>query len=589
MTGTAPKKFDTVLLIEDNKSDIDGISEALTQANYKVNVANTARQAFTAIFKSPPDIIILDINLPDLDGFHVARELKRNVMLRHIPVILLSSRVDFLEKMRSFDVIVDEYLVRPFDMKDLLLRTELVLKRVQSNLDANPLTRLPGNMDIVKNIKARIGQGKPYAVGYGDLNNFKAYNDKYGFSKGDEVIKYAAKIIISAVQKLSPQDHFVGHIGGDDFIFICEYEKANEICQMINETFDKGVGVFYEEEDRKKGFIVVEDRRGVVSQFPLVSIAIGMVSDEGKKFSNLGQINHSLTQLKKYAKSFQGSAYVRDRRILNSQLAEFTWGPGSSVGSAKFLESITQALGTYMPGQLADIIKSKAINILFQPIIDMRQDEIIGHESLVRGPVGTPFEFPDAMFQTARTANCVVELDILCMKQMLLAAKDFRKGLKLFVNVFPETLLEKTTLDKEILSDPKARNLDLIFELSGSSRATDPSELFSSLSQLKDRGQKICIDASVALIGQGLEQLPYLRPDYIKLNMMSYRDMSNDANRYQEFLQTVTLMRQVGAQVICTKLESRADSFLALRAGVTLGQGFLFARPSQTSVPSSVK
>src|SRR5262249_45288837 len=147
------------------------------------------------------------------------------------------------------------------------------------------------------------------------------------------------------------------------------------------------------------------------SQFPLISVAIGMVSDEGKKFSNLGQINHSLTQLKKYAKSFQGSAYVRDRRSLTNQLAEFTWGPGSDAGSSKVLENITQAIGSFMPGQLAEIIKNKNISILFQPILDMRADEVVGHEALVRGPAGTPLEFPDALFQTARTVSCVPQLD----------------------------------------------------------------------------------------------------------------------------------------------------------------------------------
>src|SRR5262249_51207543 len=140
------------------------------------------------------------------------------------------------------------------DPKDLLLRTQLVTQRAQANLDANPLTRLPGNMEIVKTIKSKIGQGKPYAVGYADLNNFKAFNDKYGFSNGDQVIQFAAKTIVAAVHKLSPQDNFVGHVGGDDFVFVCGYEAATEICQLITETFDKEVPKFYNEEDQKKGY-----------------------------------------------------------------------------------------------------------------------------------------------------------------------------------------------------------------------------------------------------------------------------------------------------------------------------------------------
>lgn len=579
----------TVLLIEDGAQIIEMVSTALSKANYKVVAAHSARQAFTDIFKSPPDIIILDINLPDLDGFHVARELKRNMMLRHIPVILLSSRVDFLEKMRSLDVIVDEFLVKPFEVQDLVVRTKLVLDRVQSNLDANPLTRLPGNIAIVKALKSRIGQGQPYAVGYADLNNFKAFNDKYGFSKGDQIIKFTAQLIVAAVQKLSSSDSFVGHVGGDDFIFVCGYEQANEICQFITERFDAEIPKYYSEEDRKKGYITVEDRRGVISQFPIMSIAIGLVSDEGKKFSNLGQVNHSLTQLKKYAKSFQGSAYVRDRRSLANQLAEFTWGPGSTVGPSKVLDNIANALGSYLPTQLLEILNNKTITVLFQPILDMRVDEVMGHESLVRGPVGTPLEFPDALFQTARTANRVLDLDILCIKKIVSAAQEFRKGIKLFINIFPETLLEDEMLYKEVLQDPLFTNLDVIFELSGSQRSQEAPDLFLSLHRLKEKGFKIALDGSVVLQGRGLEFLPTLRPDYIKLNMIAYKDMAQDADRRDDFIRTVNLVRQVSSEIICTKLESRSDAFIALKAGVFYGQGFLFARPVQSQPSVSVK
>jgi diguanylate cyclase (GGDEF)-like protein len=486
-------------------------------------------------------------------------------------------------------VVVDEYLVKPFDVQEMMLRSKLVIQRSQNNLDANPLTRLPGNRAIVEAIKEKIGKGQPYAVGYGDLNNFKAYNDKYGFNQGDKVIALAAKVIVSTVQQLSPENSFVGHIGGDDFVFLCNYDQANEICQKITEGFDKEIPAYYSEEDRKNGYIIVEDRRGVESKFPFVSIAIGMVSDEGKKFSNLGQINHSLTQLKKYAKSFQGSAFVRDRRTLAATLAEFTWGPGSAGGSSKVLESITAALGSYMPGQLAEIIKNKQISVLFQPIIEMREDNVIGHEGLVRGPAGTPLEYPDAMFQTARTSSSVVALDLLCMEQILAASVEFRRGMKLFVNIYPETLLDEHEQFKKILNDPKAKNLELIFELSGSHRASDASDLFVTLRQMKEQGLKICIDGAVILSGHGLRFLPELRPNYIKLNMMSYKDMTNDSERHNEFANTVHLIRQIGSEAICTKLESRADATIALGEGVTLGQGFLFARPASPPTTLPVK
>lgn len=587
MAETPPKNSGSILLIEDDLALVKTISDTLTAAGYSITSVASSEQAFSTIFKAPPDVVILDINLPDLDGFHIARELKRNMMFRDVPLIVLSNRIDFLDKMRSLDVIMDEYLVKPIDAKDLLLRTQLVKQRSQLHLDANPLTRLPGNMAIMKALQERISSGKSYGVGYVDLNNFKAFNDKYGFSNGDEILRFTAKTIVAVVQKMSPQHNFIGHVGGDDFVFICEYENATEICQAINEEFDKGVQSFYNEEDRKKGYVVVEDRRGVVSQIPLVSVAIGMASDEGGKFSNLGQINHALTQLKKYAKSFHGSAFVRDRRTLTAQMAEFTWGPGSAAATPKVLDQLASALGSFLPSQLTDIIKNENIFVLFQPILDMKTDEVMGHESLVRGPSGSLLEFPDALFQTARTSNQVLGLDRVCMKKIVSASKQLNHGVKLFVNVFPETFLARDKGSEEIFESLRALPAEVVLELTGAHRSNDPLEIFAELARFKDKDFKICIDAATALLDQGLRFLSELRPHYIKLNMVTFQGMLNDYQKQTNFSKTIAFIRQTGAEVICTKLESRSDSYLALKAGVTLGQGFLFARPAQ--VPTNPK
>ncbi len=572
----------SVLLIEDNAALTESITTTLKQANYTVHHVASSQLAFAQVYKTPPDVIILDINLPDLDGFHIARELKRNMMFRHIPLIVLSNRIDFLDKMRSLDVIMDEYIVKPIEGKDLLLRTQLVIQRSQANLDASPLTHLPGNMAIMRAISNRMAKKKSYAVGYADLNNFKAYNDKYGFSNGDLVIQFTAKTIVGVVEKMSPNDSFIGHVGGDDFVFICDYDNATEVCQKITEEFDKGAPAFYTEEDRQKGFIMVEDRRGVVSQFPIVSVAIGMLSDEGGKFSNLGQINHSLTQLKKYAKSFLGSAFVRDRRSLNTPSAEQTWGPGSAAASSKLIDDLTNAIGSYMPGQLNEILKNESISVVFQPIVDMKVDEVIGHESLVRGPAGTLLEYPDALFQTARTSNMVLQLDRLCMKKIVAASGLLHKNMKLFVNVFPETFLGRDAISEQLFKDLLERMSDVVLELTGAHRANDPLLLFAELARYKSKGFKICIDSTVLPPEQGLQFLADLKPQFIKLDMVPFKDMVNDYQKQDAFLKTVGFLRQTGAEVICTRLESRSDSYLAQKAGVLYGQGFLFARPTQT-------
>jgi PleD family two-component response regulator len=328
MTPTPSQSAGTVLLIEDNEAVVDSIQRALGAADYKVVLANSAKTAFASIFKSPPDIIILDINLPDLDGFHVAQELKKNMMLRHIPVIVLSSRIDFLEKMRSLDVVVDEYIVKPIDPQDLLLRTRLVLQRAQVNLDANPLTKLPGNTAIVKTIKGKLAAGRPYAVGYADLNNFKAFNDRYGFLRGDQAIKLAAQCLVLSAEKGASLSSgmvgswFIGHVGGDDFIIVLPADQAEDTCKEIISKFDSQVPNLYDEEDRQRGFILGKNRQGQPLQYPFIGMALVIVSNGDKRFTHPGEISSMASELKSFAKSFGKSAYVLDRRRNTADVLE---------------------------------------------------------------------------------------------------------------------------------------------------------------------------------------------------------------------------------------------------------------------------
>ena len=149
---------------------------------------------------------------------------------------------------------------------------------------------------------------------YFDLDNFKAYNDVYGFMKGDEIIKFTAKVILKNVHTEEYEDSFVGHIGGDDFIAIVSNKDSENICQNILADFDINVKRYYTEEDEKKGYIEVANRRGIVEQFPLTSISIGVVEVEEGKFKNVLEIAEAGASVKHLAKTIQGSTYVIDRR-----------------------------------------------------------------------------------------------------------------------------------------------------------------------------------------------------------------------------------------------------------------------------------
>ena len=163
-------------------------------------------------------------------------------------------------------------------------------------------------------MKKRISNRENFSVLYLDLDNFKAYNDVYGFLKGDEIIKYTADTIVRCVHNCIHEGAFVGHIGGDDFIAIVPILNCDEICKNIIASFDAHVTKFFTEEDVEKGYIEVANRKGIIEQFPLTSISIGVVEADVGRFANMLEIGEVGAQVKHNAKSVMGSSYFIDRR-----------------------------------------------------------------------------------------------------------------------------------------------------------------------------------------------------------------------------------------------------------------------------------
>lgn len=199
-----------------------------------------------------------------MSGYDVCRQIKSDVFLRHIPVMLLTAQVGTSSKVSGLEQGADDYLTKPFEMDELIARIRTLLRRTRLGLEANPLTRLPGNITIEKEILSRIDNNAPFAALYIDLNSFKAYNDTYGFAKGDDVIRETARIILT---QSTASDGFVGHIGGDDFIVLTNPDGAEALCQKVIKVFDAKAPNFYSAEDQKRGYIETKDRRGKPPNF----------------------------------------------------------------------------------------------------------------------------------------------------------------------------------------------------------------------------------------------------------------------------------------------------------------------------------
>ena len=303
-----------ILIVDDDPDILDVLRLSLPEEEYEVAEAGDGQEALDKVYQRPPDLVILDYIIPKIDGREVCQKLKKDVLLRHLPIIMLTGKGDVKDKVKGLDAGADDYVVKPFEPEELLARIRMVLRRSQIDLDAAPLTRLPGNVSIFNEIDRRIKSGEKFAVAYIDLDKFKIFNDKYGFSWGDRVIQQTARVIIKAVEEKGGSEDFVGHIGGDDFAIVTNTKTIDQICKQIIKEFAKVTLMFYEPEDRKRGYIVGKDRQGKTVKVGLISISIGVVTNEHRKFTHVAKVSEIGAELKEFAKKQNKSNYVKDKR-----------------------------------------------------------------------------------------------------------------------------------------------------------------------------------------------------------------------------------------------------------------------------------
>ncbi|MFA5118783.1 MAG: response regulator [Candidatus Omnitrophota bacterium] len=303
-----------ILIVDDDPDIRDVLKLTLSEENYDVTEAGNGEEALKAIHTKSPDLVLLDYQMPIMDGREVCRLIKKDLLLRHLPIIMVTGKGDITDKLDGIDAGADDYIVKPFEPKELMAHIRMILRRTSIDLEANPLTRLPGNVSILNEFSLKLASKAPFAVCYIDLDKFKAYNDIYGFEHGDEVIRETARILIRAVQTVGNPDDFIGHIGGDDFIVVTSIPTSDAICKRIIDDFDKTVPSFYNEADRTRGYIIAKDRQGKAQNVTLLSISIGVVTNEFRTIEHVAQIGEIGAELKSYAKNIGRSNYVKDKR-----------------------------------------------------------------------------------------------------------------------------------------------------------------------------------------------------------------------------------------------------------------------------------
>ena len=306
--------FKLKILTVDDEPDIRELIIATLEDEYEIISAATGQEGLDKAKLENPDILILDYALPDLNGVEVCTQLRKDPRFLNTPILMLTGKRETEDKVKGLEAGVDDYMVKPFVPQELIARIRMLVRRSNVNLDANPLTRLPGNVSINRILDEKIKSNNPFAVLYIDLNHFKSLNDHYGFDRGDKVIKETARILVESVQKKGSHHDFVGHIGGDDFVVITMPEVAEAMAKQIIADFDKKAPLFFDEEDRQKGYIETKGRDGLAQQFGFPSIAIGVISTRHRSFAHIGEVSSVGAELKKMAKKFNKSQYVTERR-----------------------------------------------------------------------------------------------------------------------------------------------------------------------------------------------------------------------------------------------------------------------------------
>jgi diguanylate cyclase (GGDEF)-like protein len=302
------------ILIVDDSPFFRGQLKLTLNKEYEVIEAGLGAEGLDMVKSEKPDLVLLDVVMPDYSGFDICRILRESESNNLMPIIMITSQDAQEDILIGLEYGADDYVKKPFNERELLSRIRNIFRRIDRNRNANPLTGLNGNIEIQRDITSRISRGLLFAVIYADLDNFKAYNDVYGYSNGDRIIVLTADILTDQTALFGNPDDFVGHVGGDDFILVSTPDKAEQICRSVIAEFDDKVLNFYNEEDRERGVITTKNRKGEIDTFPLMSISMAIVTNERRGISAYVEVGEIAAEVKKKLKTMPGSNYFMDRR-----------------------------------------------------------------------------------------------------------------------------------------------------------------------------------------------------------------------------------------------------------------------------------
>jgi diguanylate cyclase (GGDEF)-like protein len=304
-----------VLVVEDDKTIRMMIEHAFSKVA-RVLTAEDGQAGLTKILEHEPDFVISDLSLPMMDGLSMLKKARRTFVGACTPILVLTANDEERVLLDCFREGADDFMVKPFSLSELRVRVSSIYLRQRVARDMNPLTRLPGNLVIKREIEGRLVEGSRFAVAYIDIDYFKPFNDRFGFDQGDVAIKTLAEILRDYGSSRGPGDVFVGHVGGDDFVLLMPIEDIEPIAKRIHGAFSERTRRFYTEDERRKGTMRITTRKGDLEEVPLLSLSIGVVLPDPTRegLNDMRKISQVAAEVKKVAKSMPGNSVFVDRR-----------------------------------------------------------------------------------------------------------------------------------------------------------------------------------------------------------------------------------------------------------------------------------
>lgn len=289
-----------ILFADDDEALRRMVGELLRHAGHQVRLCENGTQALAEVRRAAPDLVILDYRMGRPDGFEVARELKGDPRLSHVPVLILTGESRIEDRLGGFEAGADDYLAKPFDPRELLARVDALMRQTRRSLDRNPTTGLPGGLAIEREIERRREAQTPFSLCYFDLDDFKPFADRFGFAVADETIREAGRAIGTTAEG---RDAFVGHVGGDDFVAVCPPESAREVALTARARFSQALPRHLPPESVRAGTYQAEDRAGVRREFPLTRLSAAVVRVEPSRWTSLERLGEVVAEAKRRSKS----------------------------------------------------------------------------------------------------------------------------------------------------------------------------------------------------------------------------------------------------------------------------------------------